>query len=306
MKIFFNILYFFVHICVLHAAGQEVKVSGEKTINDLLQVKVSGKTCLDLHKVVIKSMKNGEGSGRKSRDDIIKGVSSTVESLLKASTSIQAVNFFEMIVDYKMRLGGYRFGSADITKDVLEELKKLCPSVVLTNDPKLEFTNLGPFGKKVLASTRTFRISKGIYETADLLYLKRLTGLKGVILDDVTFCLKCKSIYIKRKRLPEELMLRGVNGRFEEAIQSLRSSGINVHGTAMLRQESSYLGWPKEAPPSISVCKVRLSEYSEEPPVFIEGSWDDREESVFNRYSRERPSWWSIQSVEVDQGLVYF
>lgn len=95
-------------------------------------------------------------------------------------------------------------------------------------------------------------------------------------------------------------MMRGVNGKFENELKKLRARGVVVHGTAILRQEASYLGFAKDAPPAISICKVKISKSSEEPPVLIEGAWDENEDSAFNRYLKEHPSWSSIQSVEVD------
>lgn len=185
-----------------------------------------------------------------------------------------------------------------------DALKKLFPSVVFTNASKLKFLNLGPFGKRVLADIRSVTISKGEYAPSDILEVTKLKDLRELVLDDVTFCFKCSSIYIARDRLPEQLMMRGVNGVVESEIQKLRVNGIVVRGTVILRQETKFLGWPKDAPPSISVCKVRFSESSEEPPVFIEGNWDeDSEDSIFSKYLKEHPSWLSIRNVRACQGV---
>ena len=181
MKTFIIIFSFWPFLVLSHAADYGKRVSGEMTINDLAQVALAGQTYLDFHGVVIKRPKLGGGiAERGTRSNIIDRVVTQIEKLLRANLSIQIVNLFDMHVHDRMRIGGFRFGKSEIAKDVLDVLKNLFPSVLFKNEEKIEFVNLGKFGKKVPLSIRSFILSKGEYCPSDLSKLQKLKDLKEV------------------------------------------------------------------------------------------------------------------------------
>lgn len=111
MSDFLSVFCLLVCMSFLHAADVGIKISGERTIEELALVVANPPTYLDLRKVVLKRSPSGEGGIKGGiRSNIISRVVTGLGKLLTANTSIKIVNLFDMLVDYKMRVGGYRFG----------------------------------------------------------------------------------------------------------------------------------------------------------------------------------------------------